>query len=161
MLRLDINILFTIINLLILLGIFRLFLFKPIHKILDARQAELDKQYADARQAQDTAEALKKEYEDSKAGVNKAMEAIINEAREKAYEEYTHIVTDARTEASQILRDAHKNAKMEEEKRIKQAKEQIADLVIEATAKMVASKQSPETDRELYNQFIAKTGEKV
>ena len=40
-------------------------------------------------------------------------------------------------------------------------KEQIAGLVVEATAKLVAAKQNADSDRELYNQFIAKTGEKI
>ena len=48
MLRLDINIVWTILNLLIIFAIVKIFLIKPIHKILDARQAEIDKQYADA-----------------------------------------------------------------------------------------------------------------
>ena len=45
--------------------------------------------------------------------------------------------------------------------RIEQAQEQIAGLVVEATAKLVAAKQNADSDRELYNQFIAKTGEKI
>ena len=43
MLRLDINIVWTILNLLIIFAIVKIFLIKPIHKILDARQAEIDK----------------------------------------------------------------------------------------------------------------------
>ena len=54
-----------------------------------------------------------------------------------------------------------KNATLEEQKRIEQAQEQIAGLVVEATAKLVAAKQNADSDRELYNQFIAKTGEKI
>ena len=53
------------------------------------------------------------------------------------------------------------NAALEEQKRIQQAQEQIAGLVVEATAKLVAAKQNADSDRELYNQFIAKTGEEI
>ena len=69
MLRLDINIVWTILNLLIIFAIVKIFLIKPIHKILDARQAEIDKQYADAKAAQDSAEELKTKYEASLSGV--------------------------------------------------------------------------------------------
>ena len=62
MLRLDINIVWTILNLLIIFAIVKIFLIKPIHKILDARQAEIDKQYADAKAAQDSANELKGQY---------------------------------------------------------------------------------------------------
>ena len=78
-----------------------------------------------------------------------------------ASNEYDRIVADAQTEAKKILDNADKNAALEEQKRIQQAQEQIAGLVVEATAKLVAAKQNADSDRELYNQFIAKTGEEI
>ena len=160
MLRLDINIVWTILNLLIIFAIVKIFLIKPIHKILDARQAEIDKQYADAKAAQDSANELKGQYEAS-LSVQAEKESILNEARGKASNEYDRIVADAQTEAKKIMDNASKNATLEEQKRIEQAQEQIAGLVVEATAKLVAAKQNADSDRELYNQFIAKTGEKI
>ncbi len=65
MLKLDINLVFTILNVLILYVLVRKFLFKPVHNILEARQAEIDKQYEDVKAAQDAADELKKKYEDS------------------------------------------------------------------------------------------------
>ena len=75
MLRLDINIVWTILNLLIIFAIVKIFLIKPIHKILDARQAEIDKQYADAKAAQDSANELKGQYEASLSGVQAEKES--------------------------------------------------------------------------------------
>ena len=123
MLRLDINIVWTILNLLIIFAIVKIFLIKPIHKILDARQAEIDKQYADAKAAQDSAEELKTKYEASLSGVQAEKEGILNEARGKASNEYDRIVADAQTEAKKILDNADKNAALEEQKRIQQAQE--------------------------------------
>lgn len=71
------------------------------------------------------------------------------------------MLDEARAQADRIVEDARKTADMEQEKRMQQAQEQIADLVVAATAKVVASRQNAEADRELYNQFIAKTGEKA
>lgn len=102
MLRLDINIVWTILNLLIIFAIVKIFLIKPIHKILDARQAEIDKQYADAKAAQDSAEELKTKYEASLSGVQAEKEGILNEARGKASNEYDRIVADAQTEAKRF-----------------------------------------------------------
>ena len=42
MLKVDINLVFTIINLLVLFVAMRIFFFKPIKKIIDDRQAEAD-----------------------------------------------------------------------------------------------------------------------
>ena len=45
MLRLDINLVFTIINLLIWYAIIRIFLFKPINKVIDKRNAAIQEKY--------------------------------------------------------------------------------------------------------------------
>lgn len=161
MLKLDINLLFTVINLLILYFIVRKFLFKPVQKVLDARQAEIDGQYAGAEEAQTVAEELKKQYETSMSNIAEEKETILSEAREKAGREYEKILDEARAQADKIVEDARKDADAEQLRRRQQAQEEIADLVMAATAKIVASKQSAEADRELYNQFIAKTGEKA
>ncbi len=159
MLRLDSNILWTIINLLILYVIARKFLFGPVRKVLAARQAEIDKQFADARTAQEDAQKLKEQYQESLDGAEKERLDILSQARDRAGEEYERILSEAKSTADKLVADAQRTADREQEKRIQQAQEQIADLVVAATAKLVASKQSAETDRELYNQFIAKTGE--
>lgn len=157
MLKLDINLLFTVINILILYFIVRRFLFKPLQKILDARQAEIDKQYADAHNTQDEADKAKKQYEESLAGIENEKTAILTDSREKASAEYERILAEAKSEADKIVVDAKKNAAAEKQKRIQEAEEQIADLVVEATAKISGTKLSAENDRALYDQFIAKT----
>lgn len=159
MLRLDINLLFTIINVLIIFWIIKKFLFKPIHKILDARQAEIDKQYKDAEAVQNAADSLKKEYETAQKNIAQESRGVLEEAKEKAYEEYDRILADAKEEASKIVNDARNSAKLESEKYMQNAKEQVTELVLEATAKIMASKQDSASDKELYDQFIAKTGE--
>lgn len=160
MLRLDLNIVWTIINILILFVLVRIFLFKPVHKIIDARQEEIDKQYADAKEAQDKALEMKKQYDESFSGIEEEKSLILTQARDQANDEYEKIIEDAHAEADKIKADAKKTAEIMQEKYMVQAKEQIADLVVAATAKLVATHQSEEADRELYNQFIAKTGDK-
>ena len=150
MLRIDINLLFTVINLIIIYVIIRKLLFKPVKKIIAQREAEINKQYEDAKATQDNADALKVQEEKA---------AVISDARVKAGAEYDRIVADAKTAADKLMDDARKEAVKEQEKTIKQAKDQIEELVVAATAKVVASGQGEAADRELYNQFLTKTGE--
>ncbi len=159
MLRLDINLVFTVINLLITYFILRKFLFKPIHKVVEQRKEEIDRQYAGAKETEEKALALKAQYEESLSSVEAEKAKAVNEARTKAGEEYDRIVSDAKTEADKMLENARKQADLEQEKSVREAQEQIAELVVAATAKVVASGQGQAADRELYNQFLAKTGE--
>ena len=159
MLRLDINLLFTIINVLIIFVIIRVFLFKPVNNILAKRQEEIDKQFADAEKAENEANELKEKYAESMKSIDEERAEAINDARTKASAEYERIVEDAKQQADKIMEDARKSAAVEKEKTVKDAQQQIAELVIAAAAKVVASGQGQEADRELYNQFLAKTGE--
>lgn len=159
MLRFDLNVLWTVINILITYFIVKKFLFKPIHKIIAARQTDIEKQYEVAQTAEDKANELKNQYEVSLLGIEEEKVETINELRKKASTEYERMVTDAKTEADRIVAEAQKQADKEQEKRMMETQGQIADLVIAATAKMVASKTSTEEDMALYNQFLAKTGE--
>lgn len=159
MLRLDINLLFTVINLVIIYVIIRRLLFKPVKNIIAKREAEINKQYEDARVTEDNANALKTQYEQALNGAAEEKAAVISEARVKAGAEYDRIVGDARSAADKLMEDARKEAAKEHEKTIKQAKAQIEELVVAATARVVASGQGEAADRELYNQFLTKTGE--
>ena len=115
MLRIDINLLWTVINMLLIFFVIKRFLFKPVHQILNARKAEVDKQFADAKEAKDS-------------------------------------------QADKIVADAHVQVKRDQDKQVQEAQEHIADLVVAATAKLVAAKSNADEDRELYNQFINKAG---
>lgn len=160
MLKLDLlNLVCTIINLLIICIIVRKLLMKPVKRILAQRQEEIDKQYAGAKEAEDRALALKQQYEESLSSVASEKAAAVNEARAKAGEEYDRIVSEAKTEADRLMETARRQIAAEQEKSVKQAQEQIAELVVAAAAKVVASGQGQAADRELYNQFLAKTGE--
>lgn len=158
MLRLDWNLLWTVINILIIFGIVKKFLLKPVNRILAARQEEINKQYAEADSAKENAREMENRAKASLENMEETRARILNEARGKAGEEYERIVTDARAEAGKLLEDARALADKENQERIRKEQEQIADLVVAATAKLVASKSSEEENREIYNQFIAKTG---
>ncbi|MBQ8232581.1 MAG: hypothetical protein IJZ34_11735 [Lachnospiraceae bacterium] len=158
MLRIDLNLLWTIINILIILVIVKKFLLKPVNKILAARQEEIDKQYAEARAAEEKARQLEEQVKAAMNGIEEQRNQTLKEARGKAEEEYQRRVTEAKTEADKILADARTLADREQEKRMEQAQYQIADLVVAAAAKLVASKAGEKEDEALYNQFLAKTG---
>ena len=66
MIRIDAaNLIFTVINLLVLAVAMRIFLFKPVQNIIAKRQEEADKQLLEAAQKQEAAAALEQKYSDT------------------------------------------------------------------------------------------------
>ena len=69
---------------------------------------------------------------------------MLGEARQKAGEEYYRLIKQAKEQAEQIVTDARARSKWEQDKQMEEAKRQIADLVMAATAKLVADKTGEE-----------------
>ena len=84
---------------------------------------------------------------------------VVAEARKTADEEYQRIVTDAHKTASQIKDDAEAEAISQKEQILKKAEKEIADMVVDAAAKVVGSN-SADTNAALYDTFLNKAGDK-
>ena len=100
--------LFTFCNMMITFAVLKKFLFKPVKKMIDDRQAEIDTMYADADAAKQKAAELEQEYQqhlqsirDEIGGIavdiaGKVVEREINETDHKALiDEFIRNVGDA------------------------------------------------------------------
>ncbi|MBR1781223.1 MAG: ATP synthase F0 subunit B [Oscillospiraceae bacterium] len=159
MLRIDINLLFTVVNVLVLCLAVRIFLWKPIHKILDERQAQVEQDYTAAAEAKTQAEALVQEHQAKLAHIDEEREAALEAASQAAHEESAQIISDARSQATSILRSAQAQAQSEKEAILRSAQSEITDIIVAATAKMVGVQVGRTGDSELYDAFLEKAGD--
>jgi F-type H+-transporting ATPase subunit b len=148
------NILFTVINLLILLFFVKKFLFDKIDAIITKRQQEVDEATEAADKATQEAKAAKKEYEKKIALADEEKEQILSDIKKLGYEEYEKIVMDARKTGDKIVKEARQNARAEAEKERELHADELKDMVIDAAAKIAATKHSSEDDSMLYDKFI-------
>ena len=153
MLRLDINLVFTIINLLIWYAIIRIFLFKPINKVIDKRNAAIQEKYDEAKKMQEEAQAEKEKY----AACQDEIEAnqVLDAARASAREEGRQLIENAQKEADKVIRKAGEDARREKDKMLEQAKHEILSLVLDAAAGSMNKKSD---DSALYDEFLKKAG---
>ena len=149
-----INILFTVINLLILLFFVKKFLFDKIDEIITKRQQEIDEATLAADKATQEARAVKKEYEKKIELADEEKEQILSDIKKLGYEEYEKIVMDARKTGDRIVKEARQNARAEAEKERELHADELKDMVIDAAAKIAATKHSSEDDSLLYDKFI-------
>ena len=162
MLRIDFNLIFTVINILVLFGGLWFVLFKPVRKILDERQAEADREYDEAKQKQAEADAAKKTYDESIAGIDDERKEILSETRKKADAEYQRIVETASEQAKDITDRAAVEAENQKKKILKSAEEEIADMVVTAAGKVAGTASGADFDRSLYDEFLSKkTGDEA
>ena len=154
MLKFDWNILWTIINLILLFVLMRLFLFKPIKKVLDKRRELIENQFKEADEKEKSATQLYNEYKAQLDGVEGEKKQIIADARANAKNEYNKIVDKAQEDADKIKTDARRAAEIETEKARRAVKEEIAAFAMETAAKVVGSQSGAEIDSSLYDEFL-------
>ena len=103
--------LFTFCNMLITFAVLKKFLFKPVKKMIDDRQQEIDTMYADADAAKQKAADLEKEYADHLQSIKDERDAMLREATARAQKREEEIVGEARAEAASIRAAAAFRAK--------------------------------------------------
>lgn len=154
MLRLDMNLVFTVINLIIFYIGIRCFLIKPISNILEKRQNEIEQNENAAKAARQEALSMKKDYEESMSNASQDADKIMERARQEAKEEYARIVKTAEEDAVKKQNDAQQVIMREREKTIMEMKGQITELAMHAADKILLEKCNPAKDAEIYDQFL-------
>lgn len=135
------------------------FLFKPVNAILEKRQQAADAQFAEADRQKAEAKESQEHYDALVQGAENEKKRIVADARQEASAEYGRIVSEAKDKADGIVEKAKADAENEKAAAMQQADAAVRDMVVTAAARMVAMKDAKESDRALYDKFLAETKE--
>ena len=94
--------LFTFCNMLITFSVLKHFLFKPVKKMIDDRQQEIDTMYAEADAAKQKAAALEQEYQAHLQSIKAERDSLLRDATVRAQKREEDILNEARSEAASI-----------------------------------------------------------
>ncbi len=153
------TIIFQILNLLLLMVLFKKYLFKPVTEILEKRQAEIEGHYQEAQQAETDVKAMKADYESKMAGARQEADRVIKTATESANAMSASIVEDARTQADQLKRRAQTEIDLERRRAFDEVKGELSGIALDI-ASQVIEREVNEKDHEAFiNEFIKNVGE--
>lgn len=159
MISVDINLLFAIINIIVLFLLLRKFLIKPVRNIMEKRDEMIRSGLENARKSQSDAELMKQEYEEKLKNAGDISAGIISDAKKEAEARSKNILEEANAKADNILSSARENAETAKIKAVSEAKEQIADLAAEMARKLVTTSKDSNFDSGEYDRFIRETGD--
>jgi F-type H+-transporting ATPase subunit b len=144
-----------IVNLLILLVAMRALLYEPVLGMLDRRAAKIRQGLADAEAASTRAEQAEADYQKrlEEAGI-KAQE-IIKQANEQAQKLRQQTLQEARQEAQQLLEQTRQEIDLERQQALRAQRTELADLVVDTTAKIIGQTLDESGHRRLIEQFLA------
>jgi F-type H+-transporting ATPase subunit b len=149
----------SLANLLILTLIVKRFLFKPVKKIVDARRAAIDNDYAQAQAARDQAEESRQNYEAAMAAAKQTSDQIIADATRTAEYRSNEIVAEARQKATDIRRQAEADAVLERKKAEDDMKHEIAEVSTQLTGKLLQREINEEDHKKLIDSFLNDLGD--
>lgn len=160
MISINMNLVYNLINVIVLFLVLKHFLFQPVLGIMQKREELIQGQLDHAAETQKQADALKEQYEASLQTAKEDSQKIMDTARIHAKEEYDRIVKEADEKANRIVAQAYKTTEADKEKAMKDMETQIANLALAAAAKIMSENQE-QTSARAYSQFIKNTGESI
>lgn len=153
------TIIFTWMNLIILVLIMSKFLVKPVKNILARRENEVGEMYKKAEEAQKNAEKMESEYTNKLSHAKEEASSIMKEATREASIKSEAIVSEAQKKAQMALEKAEKQIEQEKKAAVSEIKSDIASIAI-SVAEKVIEKDINESDYErLVEEFIGSRGE--
>lgn len=153
------QILISLLNLLILFLLFKKYLFAPVNKMLDKRNAEISEKYKAADEAKRVAEEDKKLWDDKISTLETEADEMIQTAKKSAKQHREKILAKANDRAEDIIRQAEARAELEIKKAEDGIKKEIVEVSTAIAGKLLEREISDEDHRSLIDSFIEKMGE--
>lgn len=150
---------FTWINLLILVLVMKKFLFKPIMNMFAQRENEIGSMYEKAETAQKNAEDMENEYTEKLSSAKEEASRIMKDVTHEATLRGEQIVFEAQQKASAIVTKANKEIEREKEAAVKEIKEDIASIAVDIAQKVIEKDLTEKDHERLLEEFIESSGE--
>lgn len=152
------TIVFTLINTLIIFILFKVFLFKPVGKILDKRNEMAAAEIAEAKRAKESAAKTEQEYIEKLAKVKEEAADIMKQATLRAQKREEEIVNEANQKAAEIKARAEENIERDKQRAVNDIKDEISDIVIMAASKVVEKEISAKDNEAIIADFLQNVG---
>lgn len=148
----------NVLGFVLLLWVMKRFLYGPITQVMSNRAEDIRSMYAAAESEKSAMEELRRDYE-------KRLDSIESEARERiqaaikeAHGIRDEIISNARARAEAVLERGQEELAREREKAIVALREEVADLVIRASSRLLERSLDDAAHRKLIDEFISNVG---
>jgi len=150
------ELIWAIINFVIFFLLLRLFLYRPVLKLLDARREEIERNLARAETARQESEAARADYERQIARAREEAQSLLSRAQATADKTKDELLAQAERQAQDIIERAQKAISSEKERALVEIREEIADLAVMAASKVVERSLDVEQHRKLVDDLVKK-----
>ena len=156
-LSLDLDVMSIVIQListLILFGMAKIFLAKPMKRFLEKRREFLNEEFAKAELANSEATEARAQADLELKKIQDETGQMMQEASAKAQVKYDNILATAKSNADAEIDKARERIKRERDEMYYDAKKEIAQIANDATAKLIKKEIDQAVHDDLFDEFV-------
>lgn len=153
------DMIWAIINFVILVAILNKFLYKPILGMLEARKQDIKNQLAQASDARNEAMQVKEEYTREMQNARQEAQDLIGKATKLAEEAKNGILLEARTQSEKVLKKAQEEIHLEKEMAKAELRNEVASLAVMAAGRVLGRTINPQDHEQMIRQFVQEVGD--
>lgn len=155
------QILISLINLLILFLMLKKFLFKPVQKIMAARQAQVDQVYEDADKRLQSATQMKQEYEQRLSNARDEADTLVKNATVTAQKRGDQLMSEAQQQASRLKQKAEEEIEQQKKQMLNEVRQDISELAVDIASKVIEREINKGDYDAFVDEFIRNVGDKT
>jgi F-type H+-transporting ATPase subunit b len=144
----------TLVTFVIVLLVLRKYAFGPIQQLLDARRKAITADLDAAEGARTEAQTTLAEYREQLAEARKEAGKIVEDARRVADERRAAAVAELEAEKARLMRQTQDEIAAETRQALNAIKQQVADLAVAATEKVVRARLDEAEQRRLIDEAL-------
>ena len=144
-----------VVNFFLLLVLLRIFLYKPILKMLDKRAQRIREGVEAADESKERASAAEQEVAQQLAASREQGQALIAQAQEAANRIQEEARGQARQEGEKMLERARTEIQLERDQAIAELRGEFADLTVSAAEKVIGQSLDRQAHQRLIDEVLA------
>jgi F-type H+-transporting ATPase subunit b len=152
------DLLYRVINLLILIGVLVYFARKPIQGFFSDRRNQIRDSLNNASELCRRAESRYSKWQRKLADLEEELSSIRETARERAEREREQILADARAVAERIRSDARSAVDQELRRAKAQLRDEASELAVELAAEILQEQVTTQDRERLFDEFVERIG---
>lgn len=153
------NILFQIVNTVILFLLLKHFLFVPVKTFMDERTKSIEETIKAAEKKEQKAKILYNDYMSKIGNAQEEGKQIIRDATKLADEKAEKIILESKDDASKIIHKANSDIALEKKRVLNDIKSEISDMAVQIASKVVEKDINEADHDKLINEFIETMGD--
>jgi len=127
---------------------------KPLLAMIEEREKGIHEAVGSAQKANEEAQRLLAQHQELIRESGRQREEIMKRALADAETVKNDVIAQARSESERMLQKAKEQIEREKKLAIQELRSSVADLAVEAAAKIVQSSMTPEAQKKLVHEFI-------